>query len=125
MHTSATESSPEREWEGHEHISSEAEIEAQKLVNVAGSVALAKQAIDRTIEPASAYSREQFAEQMGFASLPEMLAASTPLSDQSGQSWYVTPDETGRWVVWNERELIRSQPFSTVNEAIASIQGRR
>jgi hypothetical protein len=73
-----------------------------------------KQSLNR----APTASREQLARQLGFASFLEMFEASTPVTDDNGLPWCVTPDRSGMWIAWNERERTLSPRFSTAANAI-------
>src|SRR5580765_3368703 len=58
------------------------EMQAQKLIHQAGSPELAKNAVDRAAERETTLDvrEDHFGRRFGFASRPELLAASTPLT---------------------------------------------
>ena len=114
-------SDPTAHWQDHEHTSAQAQIEAQKLVDIAGSVELAKQAVAAATEPTISKNRDQFAQQLGFASFLEMFEASTVTSDASGGTWFITPLRAGELLVWNERDFEMVRRFRTSEEATAWI----
>lgn len=104
------------EWNQHEHVCPAVELEAQRLIDHAGSPDLAKQAIDA----ASQHQIEQhspaddFAQQLGYPSRVQLLAASAQLMAQDGTPWWVTEVREEGWVVWNDQSLSEAQQFSSL-----------
>lgn len=117
----ATPTPADKAWHEHEHVAGPCEVEAQKLVNAAGSVELAKQAVERTQEPtAPAASKEDLAKQLGFVSYLELFEASTPVKDAGGRPWFLTPDRSGSWFLWNEEDLTPGR-YATREESLVEI----
>ena len=101
------------------------ERRAQELVHEAGSVHQAKKAIDTAdvAEGASDFHEDQLALQWGFASRKDMLAASKPMRDSAGDSWWGTRIPAGHWVVWNE-DTAKPGEYATLEEATQSLIDR-
>jgi hypothetical protein len=99
------------------------EMQAQVLIHQAGSPALAKNAVDRAAqrETIPDFREDLFGRRFGFASRPELLAASTPLTAADGTPWWTTAIDGNRWVVWNQQDMSASQTYSTLAEARRSI----
>jgi hypothetical protein len=117
----ASPTEPNKAWEEHEHVAGPSDVEAQKLVNAAGSVELAKQALDKAREPtAPAASKEALAKQLGYVSYLDLFEASTAFSDASGRPWYLTLDRSGSFLLWNEADLTPSR-YPTREAALAAI----
>jgi hypothetical protein len=116
---------PTQDWQQHEHVAAAAQAEAQKLVDAAGSVELAKQAIDAASEPASSApdSRSAFAERLGFDSYLEIFESAEPIVDSDQTVWMVVA-VGHKFVVWNEGTL-RPMHFKSREDAIDAIQSGR
>jgi hypothetical protein len=99
------------------------EMQAQTLIHRAGSPALAKDAVDGAAERETIpdFREDQFGQRFGFASRPELLAASTPLTAADGTPWWTTAIAGNRWIVWNQDDMSASKTYSTVQEARSSI----
>jgi hypothetical protein len=99
------------------------EMQAQTLIHQAGSPALAKDAVDGAAEREMIpdFREDLFGQRFGFASRPELLAASTPLTAADGTAWWTTAIEGNRWIVWNQDDMTASKTFATVEEARKSI----
>ena len=99
------------------------EMQAQTLIHQAGSPELAKEAVDgaaeREIIPD--FLEDQFGQRFGFASRPELLAASTPLTAADGTPWWTTAIDGNRWIVWNRHDMSAAKTYATVQEARNSI----
>ena len=67
------------------------------------------------------FREDQFGQRFGFASRPELLAASTPLMAADGTPWWTTAIEGNRWIVWNQDDMTASKTFATIQEARNSI----
>jgi hypothetical protein len=104
------------DWHEHEHSAPAIELEAQQLIDHAGSPDLAKQAIDAAnhhhVEAAG--PADELARELGFGSRIELLAASSSLTLQDGTPWWVTAVEEKGWVVWNEQALAAVQQFASL-----------
>jgi hypothetical protein len=109
-------------WAEHEHVAEPVQEQARKLVEEAGSKELAKQAIDNTDRPSALRpsSRDEFAQQLGFASYLELFEASQPLRTEGEKRWCATAVED-RWIVWNDQDLQASRPFDSAEAAAASV----
>jgi hypothetical protein len=83
-----------------------------------GSTHDAKKVIDAVddLENTSDFREDQLAIRWGFKSRKEMLAASKPIEDRAGTSWWATKLPEGDWIVWNE-DAIRSGKHATLDEA--------
>ena len=101
------------------------ERRAQELVHEAGSVHQAKKAIDSAdvAEGASDFREDQLALQWGFRSRKDMLAASKPIRDGAGDSWWTTKIAEGHWVVWNAVDL-KPGAYATLEEATQGLLDR-
>jgi hypothetical protein len=99
------------------------EMQAQTLIHQAGSPALAKDAVDGAAERETIpdFREDQFGQRFGFASRPELLAASTPLTAADGTAWWTTAIEGNRWIVWNQEDMSAAKTYATVQEARNSI----
>jgi hypothetical protein len=113
-------------WAGHEHVADAAQIAAQRLVDAAGSVELAKQALANTKEPtetssdAPAASADSFAQQHGFGSYLELFEAAEPITDASQGVWMLAACRSG-YMAWSEREYAAVR-FADRAEAVAAIE---
>jgi hypothetical protein len=109
------------EWTQHEHVADSAKIEAQKLVDTTGSPELAKQAIDAAVS-AAPKDKDELALRLGFVSYLDLFEASMLVRSASGESYYVTCDHGGRWLVWSERILDSGKRFATREDAENSVR---
>jgi hypothetical protein len=98
-------------------------MQAQILLHQAGSAALAKEAVDGAAERESIpdFREDQFGQRFGFASRPELLAASTPLTAADGTSWWTTAIADNRWIVWNQGDMSAAKTYASLQEARSSI----
>ena len=99
------------------------EMQAQALIHQAGSEALAKSAVAGAAEREKIpdFREDQFGRRFGFASRPELLAASTPLVAADGTAWWTTAIAGDRWIVWNQDDMSAEQTYATVEEARGSV----
>lgn len=99
------------------------EMQAQVLIRQAGSSVLAKDAVDAAAEREAIpdFREDMFGRRFGFASRPELLAASTPLIAADGTPWWTTAIEGDRWIVWNQEDMSASQTYATLQEARRSV----
>jgi hypothetical protein len=99
------------------------ERQAQTLIHQAGSPALAKNAVDGAAqrETIPDFREDLFGQRFGFASRPELLAASTPLSAADGTSWWTTAIDGNRWIVWNQKDMSASKTYATLQDARSSL----
>ena len=67
------------------------------------------------------FREDVFGQRFGFASRPELLAASTPLTAADGTPWWTTAIDGNRWIVWNQHDMSAVKTYSTVQEARNSI----
>ncbi len=117
---------PTAEWRDHEHVAEQAQAEADRLLESTGTPELAKHAIDVASERKDFTARDDFARRVGFASYQELLAASAPLVNSNGQTWYTTWTVNNKWIAWNEVELrddrwdSREGAIRWINESAAS-----
>jgi hypothetical protein len=98
------------------------ERSAQELVHEAGSVRGAKKAIDTAakMEDGSDFREDQLALLWGFKSRKQLLAASKPIDDGTGDSWWATRLSNGFWRVWNQ-DTVKSDNHATLDEAKQSL----
>jgi hypothetical protein len=116
-------------WREHEHVAGSVQNEAQKLIDEAGSPALAKKAVDsaardhaeRPASEASASSKDHFARNHGFKSYLDLFEASTTMAQCDGKNWFVTALPGGKWIMWNDRDLDTHRSFDTFEEACAQV----
>ena len=67
------------------------------------------------------FGKTSFGQRFGFASRPELLAASTPLTAADGTSWWTTAIADNRWIVWNQDDMSAAKTYATLQEARNSI----
>ena len=98
-------------------------MQAQTLIHQAGSPELAKDAVDGAAERETIpdFRENLFGQRFGFASRPELLAASTPLIAADGTPWWTTAIKNNRWIVWNQQDMSASKTFATLQEARNSV----
>ena len=98
-------------------------MQAQTLIHQAGSPTLAKAAVDGAAERETIpdFREDQFGLRFGFASRPELLAASTPLTAADGTAWWTTAIPGHRWIVWNQEDMSAAQTYATLEEARNSV----
>ena len=102
-------SSSSQELQEHEHVTPPMKAQAEKLLEEAGTPALARQAVDSLAEPQpAAADKDEFARRLGFASYLDLFEASTRAASAGGRNWFITALRGGRWVVWNDADLIAS-----------------
>jgi hypothetical protein len=107
-------------WGEHEHVSPPVQVQAQKLLDEAGSPDLAKQAINAAsaFSPAPAGSaHDQFALQLGFHSYLSLFEASTPAGSAEGRQWFITALKQDRWILWNDADLVAAGDYPTRDAA--------
>jgi hypothetical protein len=107
-------------WGEHEHVSPPVQMQAQKLLDEAGSPDLAKQAINAAsaVSPATAGSaHDQFAQQLGFHSYLSLFEASTPAGSAEGRQWFITALKQDRWILWNDADLVAAGDYPTRDAA--------
>lgn len=99
------------------------EMQAQTLIHQAGSPALAKNAVDGVAEREAIpdFREDHFGRRFSFASRPELLAASTPLTAADGMPCWTTTIDGNRWIVWNQHDMSSSKTYSTLQEARSSV----
>jgi len=99
---------------------------AQELVHEAGSPPKAKKAIDKAVamERESDFREDQLAVRWGFKSRQELLAASKPIKDGAGGSWWATRIPDGRWIVWNQDNVLDIK-HASIEEAKQSLVNRK
>jgi len=99
------------------------EMQAQTLIHQAGSPVLAKEAVDGVAERETIpdFREDLFGRRFGFASRPELLAASTPLTAADGTAWWTTAIGGDRWIVWNQHDMSATKTFATVQAARNSV----
>jgi hypothetical protein len=116
------------QWSQHEHVAAPVDAEANRLIAVAGSPELAKQAVDSagvaSEQPPPVRSLEELARRTGFAGRSELLSASTPLSAPDGSLWWATAVDGNRWIVWRLEELSLERTFASVEEIQAYLAWR-
>jgi hypothetical protein len=125
-------------WHEQEQTAEPTNVQAESLIQHAGSAEMAKQAIDTVAaraqqgskadpreaarsSPATDQRKNRLAEQLGYTSYLELFEASTPVPTRDGKAWCVTSDQQGGWVAWNDEELSVSQRAATKDEATAAI----
>ena len=115
---------PASDWPAHEHVAETAKLQAQKLVDELGSVALAKQAVEAVGEAVTNVNHqrhEALARALGFDSAASMMRASEPVPSNDGHQWYLTPVSESSWAVWSDFTYLSERQFSDRNEALASV----
>ena len=113
-HESNTAGEPCSEWNEHEHLAPALQMEAEKLISQAGSAEMAKRAIDAIADtwvedPKTRH--DKFAREWGFASYLSMLQCSMSISAAREKNWCVTAVKDGRWIMWNDEDLVALENF--------------
>jgi hypothetical protein len=90
------------------------EAQARRLLAEAGSAELAKHAVDVAVhaEPATGSPGDRFAAEWGFDSYLSLFEASLPLASVGGKNWCVTAIGSGKWILWNDADLVATQHAS-------------
>ena len=105
------------EWNQHEHVAPAIELEAQQLIDHAGSPDLARQAIDAAshhfVEPHP--PPDELAQQWGFESHVHLIASSTAMTARDGSPWWVTEIREQGWLVWTDQTLAAPQQFPSLD----------
>ena len=114
-----------RTWSTHEHLADSVSLEAQRLVNMAGSVELAKQAVDAAVEATPGGEHGPLADELGYPSSAEMLKATITVVAADGCQWRVTLDRRGRWVAWSERHAGVRRYYPAKDDAVEHLQTGR
>ena len=94
-----------QQWPSHEHEASPAQIQAQKLLEQAGSPELAKHAVDAAAGGGEGSPQDQFARELGFASYLSLFEDSSLILADADRQWFVTAIRNGEWVLWNDSDL--------------------
>ena len=99
------------------------ELLAQVLLHQAGSIELAKKAVEAAAHRESIpdFREDLFGQRFGFASRQELLAASAPLIAADGTQWWTTAIGDNRWMVWNQEDMSAAQTYSTLQQARQSV----
>ena len=106
------------EWPAHEHVATPVQIEAQKLLEQAGSPELAKHAIDSAASGRSVGSpQDHFARQLGFASYLSLFEDSSLLFADDRAQWFASAIRNGEWVLWNDADLVVEGIYATKDAA--------
>lgn len=85
----------------------EVHAQAHQLLAEADSPELAKHAVDAAARDDVAGSPgDKFAIQWGFDSYLSLFEATTPLASVGGKSWCLTAIRGGRWLLWNDADLV-------------------
>jgi len=105
-------------------LSKDVELQAQKLIHETGSTDAAKTAVDKAAEREHVpdFQEDHLAQRWGFSSRAEMLAASKPISDGEGGSWWATRLANDRWIVWNKDDVKAMSTFASLEEARRALQ---
>lgn len=109
-------------WSVQEHIAVPVQVQAEKLLDEAGTPGLAKQAVEVAAQqrmPIPA-SYDEFARQNGFNSYLELFEASAPIVAIDGQKWLLTAVSGGEWITWKEQDFTALRRFHSRDEAIAN-----
>ena len=111
-------------WQ-HEHLSTQMELDALRLLSDAGSPELAKFAIDSVEERRREQLRSDFSQALGFESFGELLAESSDIATNDDKHWFVTSLPDGQWIGWNDVDVRVSVKHNTRDDVICEIeQGR-
>jgi hypothetical protein len=106
------------DWQQHEHIAPPVQVQAQKLLDEAGSPELAKHAVDEAArQPGKGSGPEELVKDWGFASWDEMITLSTNLVATDGASWWVTPRGDQGWMLWSHHDWQSPRLFASFEEA--------
>ncbi len=119
--TRSEESNPEA-WTAHEHVADSVNKEAQHLVRMAESVALAKQALGAVEETMSTAAQQELAQDLGYVSVRLMLEQTEVVALPNGSFMHLTTDADGYWVAWNDKPFYDIQRFASRQQALAALQ---
>ena len=102
-----------------EHIATPVQIEAQKLLEEAGSPELAKHAVDvAAIGRGEGSPQDQFARRLGFASYLSLFEDSSLLFAEPAKQWFVTAIRNGEWILWDDVDLAVKGTYATKDAAL-------
>jgi hypothetical protein len=106
------------DWSRREQSSAPVEMHAERLVREAGSAERAKDAVEAAAKGLTQETdnRQQLAQQLGFATYPELAAASTALVIPGDHRWWVTQWGDG-WKAWNAEGTVLSEVFPSLEDA--------
>jgi hypothetical protein len=111
-------------WSDHEQVTPAAQLQAQKLLDQAGSPELARHAVNQAARAAEHADREAaLARECGYETYLDLFEASTPASTSDGQSRFVTAVEEKRWAVWDPNALKVVGWYDSLEEAMESVAG--
>lgn len=110
-----------QEWVRHEHVADPVNKEALRLVKMAGTPELAKQAIDALQETIPA-DREGLAREIGFPNVTAMMEHTEILPLPSGSFTHLTKVPEGGVVAWGEKSQDVVKRFESRQQAIAALQ---
>jgi len=99
--------------------------EAQRLLETAGSVERAGEALESAAHAAEDKQEaptDRFARQLGFASYLDLFEASTPIASRKGKAWCLTRLPGNGWVVWNDHDLNIAGRCATREEALQNLR---
>lgn len=118
-------SAPANDWRSHEHVAETAKLQAQKLVDELGSVALARQAVEAVGEAVTNLTNDQrqaaLAKALGFDNVSAMLQASEEVPSNDGHQWYLTRVSDTCWAAWSDFNYLSERQFNDRAEALTSV----
>lgn len=117
--TTANQIDSPTDWKEHEHQSTALNVSAVKLLNEAGTLGLAIQALEtaeRLLNDADAYELA-LAKGCGHESYSELVAASKAVGNEDDAPWYLTELPDGRWLAWNKKSLHHARDFESQDSA--------
>ncbi len=117
-----SEESNSEAWTTHDHVANSVNKEAQHLVRLAGSVTLAKQALDAVEVTMSTAAQQELAQDLGYASVPLMLEQTEIVALPNGSFVHLTTDSDGYWVAWNDKPFYDIQRFASRQQALTALQ---
>ncbi len=112
------------EWQDHEHLSQQVQLDAQRLVESAGTPELAKRAVDlaRARRPTVTMDKDEFARALGYVSYLDLFEASTVHTTRDGSRLCVTVMKHGKWLVWDKAEMLVIGEFDSTEDALRQIE---
>jgi hypothetical protein len=107
------------EWDAHEHVATPVQLQAQRLLEQAGSPELAKHAVDSAASQGSPH--DGFARQLGYASYLSLFEDSALCAAEPGKQWFATAIGNDAWILWNDADLAVVGTFASREGAEAAV----
>jgi hypothetical protein len=111
-------------WEHREQMADVMNKEARHLVRMAGSLELAKQAIDavQREQAMPAAAKQELAHDLGYTSVRQMMEQTELVQLPTGAYTNLTTDSDGYWVAWNDKPYYDIQRFESRQSALLTLR---